>query len=112
MELGGISAQHSVSANGSVLTVSGILDESNAASLAVLFGSHAGVDVLELAELDLDGSAATLAAVDAVRRLLEASGRLTLYNSPQILAHTLYRVGLLETGTLELRDTRQEEPYG
>lgn len=112
MEHGGISLALAGSESCIVLTVSGVLDGGNAGSLSAPLGSAEPVHVLDLAKLDLDGSEAVLEAVDAIRRLLASSGRLTVCNSPQILAHALYRIGLLENGTLELTDTRQEEPYG
>ncbi|EDM79416.1 hypothetical protein PPSIR1_02646 [Plesiocystis pacifica SIR-1] len=31
---------------------------------------------------------------------------------PQMLAHTLYKAGLLRGGSIELVDVREEEPYG
>lgn len=71
-------------------------------------GSEIGVLFLEEAEL-LDGSA-TAQMVDAVRLLLERFERVKLIRSPQILAHSIYRVGMLAGNTrLELVEPREEE---
>lgn len=110
---GGISLERTEREGGALLVFSGVLDAGNPGSLSRLIERQAGgAAFADLAELDLDGAAAVIEAVDAVRALVGASGRLTLFNSPQVLAHTLYRVGLLEGAALELVDTRQEEPYG
>ncbi len=65
--------------------------------------------------LDLDGlelldGVATARAVTALRALLARRGALVLVAPPQMLAHTLYRVGALEDGRLTVVDTRSEEP--
>ena len=69
--------------------------------------------LIELYEFDiLDGVAAT-AAVNAVRVLLERCGKVTLIGAPQILAHNLYRVGMLaDDGPIRLLDMREDEAYG
>lgn len=95
-----------------VLTISGELNDDNADVLAVLLRDCRQVGLVDLSELDINGASAALEAVGAVRELLSGLGTLKLFHCPQILAHTLYRVGLLEGGTLELVDPRQEEPYG
>ena len=65
---------------------------------------------LDLEELELLDGAAVARMVDLVRLLLSAYRRVRVLNSPQSLAHTLYRVGMLEgEARLELVDPRQEE---
>ena len=75
-------------------------------------GQVLGADLtsLDLEELELlDGSAVAL-MVDLVRLLLSGSKRVEVLKSPQSLAHTLYRVGMLEgDARLELIEPRQEE---
>lgn len=64
---------------------------------------------LDLAEADLDddpNAVATLAA--ALRRSARRLERLRLHRPPQVLAHTLYRVGALTDGRLEILDPRSE----
>jgi anti-anti-sigma regulatory factor len=95
-----------------VLAVSGELNAGNAGALATLLQANGPVRIIDLAELEIDGANAALEAVDAVRQLLLGAGTLQILHSPQVLAHTLYRVGLLQSGALELVDPREEEPYG
>jgi hypothetical protein len=47
--------------------------------------------------------------VDAVRLLLKSYEQVRLIRSPQMLAHSLYRVGMLQGGGLELVEPREEE---
>lgn len=71
-------------------------------------GGGTGALFLEDAEL-LDGSA-TAQMVDAVRVLLDRFERVKLIRSPQVLAHSIYRVGMLEGATrIELVEPREEE---
>jgi hypothetical protein len=89
-------------------------------TVADIDGFHAEIDALgplpeclslELAGFEIGDGMAAVAAVDAVRRL--AQGRsLVLRNSPQLLAHNLYRIGALEEGNLLVVDMREDEPYG
>lgn len=65
--------------------------------------------------VDLDGlealdGVATAISVSALRALLDLRERVRLLAPPQMLAHTLYRVGALESGRLRLEDVRAEEP--
>ena len=65
---------------------------------------------LDLEELELLDGAAVARMVDLIRHLLSASSRVEVSKSPQSLAHTLYRVGMLEGDSrLELIAPRQEE---
>ncbi len=71
-------------------------------------GGRTAALFLEETEL-LDGSA-TAQMVDAVRLLLERFKRVRLIRSPQVLAHSIYRVGMLAGDTrLELVEPREEE---
>lgn len=72
-----------------------------------------GARLLELAELEIVDSEAIGAAIDAIRLLVQRTSTLTIAHAPHLLAHTLYRLGMLETGgRLSLFEPRQEEPYG
>ena len=67
-------------------------------------------------ELDLSGAEAgdgvgVAELVGLVRDALAAGRRIVLHAAPQVVAHNLYRVGLLTHPGLSLRDTRQDEPY-
>ena len=69
--------------------------------------------VLDLSDLEVSDGAGVLAAVNGVRVLRANATSLTLIGTPQLLAHTLYRVGALDAEPgLRLVGTREEEPYG
>ena len=65
---------------------------------------------LDLLDLDLEDGVAVVETVNAVRALLAAHGQLILHHAPQMLAHTLYKVGMLEDGRLVLVEPRVEHP--
>ena len=65
---------------------------------------------LDLGELELLDGVAVARAVTALRALLPRHSPLTLRDAPQMLAHTLYRVGALEDGRLRLNGLSAEEP--
>ena len=101
------------SASGAHFTLSGDIDSEGAARvLEAMEGQVLGADLtsLDLEELELlDGSAVAL-MVDLIRLLLSGSKRVEVLKSPQSLAHTLYRVGMLQgDARLELIEPRQEE---
>ena len=65
---------------------------------------------LHLGELELSDGVAVARMVDLVRLLLGGARRVRVVQSPQALAHVLYRVGMLAgDARLELVDPRQEE---
>ncbi|MBA3550043.1 MAG: hypothetical protein H0T76_26490 [Nannocystis sp.] len=68
-------------------------------------------EVLDLAELET-GTGAELAATVDLLRARAARTPLILRNCPQMLAHTLYKAGLLRRGDIVLESVREEEPYG
>jgi arginine decarboxylase-like protein len=69
------------------------------------------VHVLDLAELET-GTGLELAAMVDELRARAARGPLIVRNCPQMLAHTLYKAGLLRSGHIVLESVRDEEPYG
>ena len=101
------------SASGEYFTLTGDLDAQGAARvLEAMEGQVLNADFtsLDLEELELIDGAAVARMVDFIRLLLNASRRVRVFKSPQSLAHTLYRVGMLEgDARLELIDPRQEE---
>ena len=101
------------SASGERFTLSGDLDTEGAARVLVAMEGEvmdADFTSLNLEELDLLDGAAVARMVDLIRLLLSGTKRVEVIKSPQSLAHTLYRVGMLEGDTrLELVDPRQEE---
>ncbi len=101
------------SVSGERFTLSGDLDSEGAARvLEAMEGESLCADAtsLDLEELELVDGAAVARMVDLIRLLLSVSKRVEVLKSPQSLAHTLYRVGMLEgDARLELVDPRQEE---
>jgi len=67
--------------------------------------------VLDLAEWET-GTGAELAAMVDELRARAAKTRIILRDCPQMLAHTLYKAGLLRSGQIVLESVREEEPYG
>lgn len=97
-----------------VLHIAGELRRDNASTLAAQLSAAAhGADfplTLDLFELDLEDSVATVYAVNAVRGL-RAFGPVIVRHAPQWMAHSLYRVNALSDGMLRLEAPREEEPY-
>lgn len=99
---------------GDILRLSGELTVADIAAFQAeidALGALPDTLMLELAAFDIGDGISTVAAVAAVRRLAQGR-RLILRNSPQVLAHNLYRIGALEDGNLLLVDMREDEPYG
>lgn len=68
---------------------------------------------LELAGLEIPDADGIAVAIEVIRQLLLRTPFLTIAHAPHLLAHTLYRLGILEPGgRLSLLEPRQEEPYG
>ena len=70
------------------------------------------VHELDLTELELERGVEVARWVDRLRDELRTHGRLRVLHCPQMLAHTLYKTGMLRDGRLELVEPREEEPYG
>lgn len=90
----------------------GVVSEGDAAELAsVLAGLPADRPLrLDLGELELRDGVAVACAIDGLRAALARTGRVHLRQPPQMLAHTLYKIGMLDLGTLSLEDPQAEEP--
>jgi len=71
-------------------------------------GEPGGVVYLDLDELDLLDGAAVAETVNALREILNTRRRLEIHRSPQMLAHTLYKAGMLEDGRITLIDPVEE----
>ena len=71
------------------------------------------IDLREL-EFGADGAAGVALShwIDHLRERVRAHGRVIVHHCPQMLAHTLYKTGMLRDGRIVLVDTREEEPYG
>jgi hypothetical protein len=68
--------------------------------------------VLDLGELEIDDGPALAELVTHLRALAQEHGAVELHACPQLLAHTLYKVGALRSGRIRLASVREEEPYG
>ena len=64
---------------------------------------------LDLDDLELDDGSAVAEAVNALRGLLR-SATVVVHHAPQMLAHTLYKTGMLDNDRLSLEAPRVEEP--
>lgn len=67
---------------------------------------------LDLSELDIDDGPAMARLVTQLRELARQRGSLCLRDCPQMLAHTLYKIGALSEGLIVLESPREEEPHG
>ncbi|NVB37210.1 hypothetical protein G6O69_05165 [Pseudenhygromyxa sp. WMMC2535] len=74
-------------------------------------GAAVDLDLSEL-EFERDDGPAVAAWVDHLRAIAQTHGRLRVHACPQMLAHTLYKVGILRGGRITLVAVREEEPYG
>jgi DNA repair protein RadC len=87
-----------------------ITDPDAAAFRRALVAAGAAFSRLELLELDLEDGVAVAETINALRALLDHHGSLTLLHAPQMLAHTLYKVGMLQDGRIVLVQPRVESP--
>ncbi|MFT5686651.1 MAG: hypothetical protein ACI8RZ_007607 [Myxococcota bacterium] len=85
-----------------------IHDPDAAAFRAALAATHC--PRLDLLDLDLEDGVSVAETVNALRTLLARHSTLTLLHAPQMLAHTLYKVGMLQDGRLVLVRPRVESP--
>ena len=95
------------------LTVDGDGTTEDAATLfeAALLGAPdvEGRLCVDLFGLDLDTGQATVAWHQTVRMLRDHFGAVTLLEAPQMLAHSLYKVGDLTDGRIRLVSPRSDE---
>ncbi len=91
----------------------GDVDSGAAERVLEVFQSESGeggkVELL-MEDAELTDSVSVTRMVDAVRCLLRNFDQVRLIYSPQMLAHSIYKVGMLQGGAgLELVDPREEE---
>ena len=98
---------------GRVLTVDGTATGGDVATLfaAVMEGAPTASTPVELHlyGLDLDTGAAAVAWHQITRMLRDHFGMVTLVEAPQMLAHSLYKVGDLADGRIVLVSPRTDE---
>jgi ABC-type transporter Mla MlaB component len=64
---------------------------------------------VEMGELDLDDGVSVAELVNAIRTLIGRGRHLVLIEAPQMLAHTLYKVSMLDTQPITLVRPREDE---
>jgi anti-anti-sigma regulatory factor len=64
--------------------------------------------LVDMGEADVESAAVVARLADLLRREARRLGAIELLSAPQTLAHTLYRIGALESGALVLVDPREE----
>jgi hypothetical protein len=65
---------------------------------------------LELLNFDAEDGIQTVRVITSIKGHLEAGYRVTLFHPPQLIAHNLYRIGILNHPLLLINLTRMEEP--
>ena len=98
------------------ITVGGSVDATSARAFAtVLELDVAALSVgdgtihLDLDDLELDDGSAVAEAINALRKLL-LKAAVVVHHAPQMLAHTLYKTGMLDSERIRLEAPRVEEP--
>jgi anti-anti-sigma regulatory factor len=98
------------------VAIEGELSRDNASEFERLLRSlDAGQDgrvVLDLHGFDIDDGEGLVTAINSLRELRARSSGVVLAGAPQMLAHNLYRLGMLGVGAIELIDMRLDEPAG
>jgi len=98
--------------SGEQLTIGGDLTRHNGDRLIDWLASQPAISYVDLNELEIEDGVAAATAVNAVRLLCQRVEVLALAYAPQVLAHNLYRTGMLIEGGIELIAPREEEAYG
>lgn len=65
--------------------------------------------LLDCQDLELEDGVAMARMVDLIRALGARWGEITVDRAPQMLAHSLYKPGLLQSGQIRLRAPREDE---
>ena len=99
------------------IRVRGCIDASVASAFAEALARdvktlNAGGDtiLLDFEDLELDDGVSIAQMVNALREL-GRDARVVVRRAPQLLAHTLYKAGMLRDERLTLEDPRQEEGF-
>ena len=82
-----------------------------AALVAAARAAPAGPLMVDMGALELEDGVTVARVVTALRAAREGRPSLTLREAPQMLAHTLYKVGMLG-GDLRLEAPRSEQGFG
>lgn len=98
--------------DGTRLSLGGELTASHGDVIEQSLSGLPTVSTLDLTEFDIEDGVAATHAVNAVRLLRSRVSLLQIVGAPQVLAHNLYRTGLLAQGGIELIAMREDEAYG
>lgn len=88
-------------------SIAGAFAEALARDVRTLSGGGDTIH-LDFEELELDDGVSIAQMVNALREL-GRDAHVVVRHAPQMLAHTLYKAGLLRAAWLSLEDPRQEE---
>jgi hypothetical protein len=67
--------------------------------------------VIDLEDVEVEDGPALARLVTRLRRTAEQGPPLVLVHCPQMLAHTLYKAGVLGAGRIRIGSMREEEPH-
>lgn len=96
------------------LTFTGDLDRALVAEIAEQIDrvpAEAGPLTIELGDTEMNDGAACARLATAIRQAAQRVGDVVVVEAPQVLAHTLYRVGALgdgRSGAVQLVEPREE----
>jgi len=94
------------------MIIEGDLDHQQATALAAAFAMRTdqGAELrVEMDTLELEDGVSVAEMINGLRALLSRWEQLTLVEAPQMLAHTLYKVGMLRSGRIVLIDPREDQ---
>lgn len=108
--------RHRIEGSSGWVQVTGDLDSAECNCLQAFWDCHVPDDLakleLDLAELDsMDGESVAV-MVNLIRQAVDGGAAVRVVRAPQMLAHTLYKIGMLIPTGVELVEPRVEEPYG
>jgi len=93
----------------------GDLESSDCNCLQAFWDCHVGDDLLAV-DIDMTGvedidSQSVAVLTNLIRAHVTAGTEVTIHRAPQMLAHTLYKIGLLDHSALTLIDPRSDEQH-
>lgn len=109
-------ARYDIEWDGERLVVEGEVSGSHASSFGQALAQAArsvvvpwGSLEIDLLDLELLDGVAVAETINGLRKLMQWHNEVRIHQSPHMLAHTLYKTGMLEEGDLELVDPREDE---
>jgi ABC-type transporter Mla MlaB component len=107
--------RHTIDGHTVKVVMSGDLDSRECACLQAFWDchigeNHAAVDI-DLAAVDTIDAESIAVLTTLIRSQLALGTEVTLHRAPQMLAHTLYKIGLLDHSGLTLIEPRSDEQH-